>query len=207
MQSVKLQMEVMDSIAPWLLRANIGVVQTGAIGLHVAGFLSASICLPRFWPFHSNLKLCFCVPLVANWCNVPWRHQLGVTCVGGLPWVSQHFFSVSLVVLNGFGEQSSKMQHWLCSLCLSWCSYSIMCACFSFQCLDNPREHQRKERWGGEHVCSGSPSWEIQQHQLANLGRTCLAPCRIESDTSKCTSWMLSAVYYRGKKRKEIHKY
>lgn len=71
MQSVKLQMEVMDSIAPWLLRANIGVVQTGAIGLHVAGFLSASICLPRFWPFHSNLKLCFCVPLVANWCNVP----------------------------------------------------------------------------------------------------------------------------------------
>lgn len=128
MQSVKLQMEVMDSIAPWLLRANIGVVQTGAIGLHVAGFLSASICLPRFWPFHSNLKLCFCVPLVANWCNVPWRHQLGVTCVGGLPWVSQHLFSVSLVVPNGFGEQSSKMQHWLCSLCLSWCSYSIMCA-------------------------------------------------------------------------------
>lgn len=66
MQLAELQMEVMDSIAVWLLRANVGVVQTGAIGLHVAGFFSASICLPRFWPFHSNLKFCFCAPLVTN---------------------------------------------------------------------------------------------------------------------------------------------
>lgn len=132
---------------------------------------------------------------------MPWRHQLGVTCVGGLPWVSQQLFSVSLVVLNGFGEQSSKMQHWLPSLCLSWCSYSIMCACFSFQCLENPTERQRKERWGGERVCSSSPSWEIQQHQLANPSRTCLAPCRIKSDMPKCTSWMLPAVFYWGKKK------
>lgn len=43
MQSAKLQVEVMDTIAVWLLGANIGVVQAGAVGLHVAGFLSASI--------------------------------------------------------------------------------------------------------------------------------------------------------------------
>lgn len=78
MQSAKLQVEVMHSIAVWLLGANIGVVQAGAVGLHVAGFLSASICLSRFWPFYSNLKLCFHSLLVTNG---------GVTCPEDISWV------------------------------------------------------------------------------------------------------------------------